>query len=65
MMDKECKEKLEMEEHFLVSESVQNRGEDFEVFGFHSEMARVLVVAQGDGETSTRRKTAEGGLKRS
>ena len=25
MMDKECKEKLEMEEHFLVSESVQNR----------------------------------------
>ena len=36
MMDKECKEKLEMEEHFPVSERVYKTGEDFEVFGFTS-----------------------------
>ena len=34
MMDKDYKEKLEMEEHFLVQKGVYITGEDWEVFGF-------------------------------
>ena len=33
-MDKEYKEKLEMEEHFPVPKSVYIRREDLEIFGF-------------------------------
>ena len=53
MIDTECKEKLEMEEHFPVPKRVYITREDLEMFGIHSEMSRVHVVAQGDGQTST------------
>ena len=55
MMHKDYKEKMEMEEHGPVPKRVR----------VHSEMSRVHVVAQGDGETSAYRKTAKHGLKRS
>ena len=48
MMDKDYTEKLEMEEHHLVPESVHNTSR-FEGVRFHGEMSQVHVVAQGFG----------------
>ena len=54
MMDKDYKEKLEMEEHVLVPKRVYMTRE--EVFGITARCPWVFVVAEGDGDTSAHRK---------
>ena len=59
-----CQEKLKMEEHVPKTLYINTRR--LGVVCVHSEMSRVHVVAQGDGEASARiQKTVEGRLKRS
>ena len=55
--DKDNKEKLEMEEHVPVPKRVYTR----KLGGvlIHSEMCRVHIATQGDGETSAHRKLSK------
>ena len=47
MMDRDYKEKLEMEEHFLVQKRVNVTGEDLEVFGFTARCPRCMSLLSG------------------
>ena len=50
MMDKDDKEKLEMEEHVPVTKRVYKTREDLEVFGFTHGLHSVRSIASGGGE---------------
>ena len=62
MMDKDCKEKLEMEEHVPVPKRVYKTSEDLEVFKFTSRCrgrVSLLMVTASKAHTENRRRRIE------
>ena len=62
MMDKDCKEKLEMEEHFPVPKRVYKTSEDLEVFKFTARCRGRVSLLMGtarQAHTENRRRRIE------
>ena len=56
ILDKDYKEKLEMEDHFLVFKMLYTTGEDLEVFGFTARCPACTSLLKETGETCAHRK---------